>query len=328
MMETELVWTEKYRPRRLSEMVDREEIVKRLETFVKTKNMPHLLFVGPPGTSKTTSALALVYDMYNGNVSGNYIELNASDERGIDVIRNRVKEFARSVPLGDVPFKIIILDECDSTTEEAQQALRRTMERYSSTTRFILIANELYKIIEPIQSRCAVFRFGPLPDSAILERLKEIATKENIKYEEEALRMIVEKAEGDMRKAINFAQGAAAIEGAITVKSVKDFIGYAGVGKIDQVFEKAFHGDLEAAVSTLNNLLYNEGIPPKEIIRGIHKNTTQSTLSAQEKADIVAMLADVEYRIHSGADPEIQISALLAKISTLSADKRKKQSGS
>jgi len=324
MADSETVWTEKYRPRTLDEMVDREEIVARLKTFVKTKSMPHLLFVGPPGTSKTTSALALVNDIYNGNVSGNYIELNASDERGIDVIRNKVKEFARSIPLGEIPFKIIILDECDSMTEEAQQALRRTMEKYSTNTRFILIANELFKIIEPIQSRCAVFKFGPIPDDAILRRLEEIAQKEGIKYEKEALKIIVEKSEGDMRRAINFAQGAAAIEGAITVKSVKDFIGYVGVGKIDQIYEKASQGDLKSAIDVLNKLLYDEGIPPKEIVRRLHRNIMQSSIDFQPKTELLSLLADVEFRIYSGADPEIQISAFLAKLVSISVPEKKK----
>ncbi|HDD05185.1 MAG TPA: replication factor C small subunit, partial [Candidatus Aenigmarchaeota archaeon] len=161
------IWTEKYRPKTLDEVVGQEKVVEKLKAFVRAKNLPHLLFAGPAGTGKTTCALAIARELYGEEWRDNLLELNASDERGIDTIRTKVKEFARTKPIGDFPFKIILLDEADALTRDAQQALRRTMENFSSTCRFILDCNFSSKIIEPIQSRCAIFRFKPLEKEAI-----------------------------------------------------------------------------------------------------------------------------------------------------------------
>ncbi|HEX69475.1 MAG TPA: replication factor C small subunit, partial [Candidatus Bathyarchaeota archaeon] len=197
-----MMWTEKYRPRTLDEIVDQEEIVSRLKGFVKARNVPHCLFAGPPGTGKTTAALCMAHDLYGENFANYIMELNASDERGINVIRETVKTFARTIAIGEVPFKIFILDEADNMTADAQQALRRTMERYTETCRFILIANYSGRIIEPIQSRCAPFRFTYLPPEKIAERLRFIAEKENVELQDTGLKAILDISGGDMRKAI------------------------------------------------------------------------------------------------------------------------------
>ena len=208
---SELLWAEKYRPRSLAEVVNQKEVVERLKKFVAEKNVPHMLFAGPPGTGKTTVAHAFAHDLYGENYRQYMLELNASDERSITVIRSKVKEFARSKVTGEVPFKIVLLDEADNMTADAQQALRRLMELYSANTRFILTANYPSKIIEPIQSRCAVFRFTPLKKEDVVGRLMYICQNENIKCYDKALELIYELSEGDMRKAINILQSAAAI---------------------------------------------------------------------------------------------------------------------
>ena len=176
----EEIWIEKYRPEKLDDIAGQDEIVRRLKSYVKTRNLPHLLFSGPPGVGKTAASISIVREIYGEGWRNNFIELNASDERGIDIIRHKVKDFARMAPLGDADFKVIFLDEADALTNDAQSALRRTMERYSATTRFILSCNYSSKIIEPIQSRCAVYRFRALSGEAIGKRISYIAAEENL----------------------------------------------------------------------------------------------------------------------------------------------------
>ena len=175
------IWVDKYRPKSFDDIIGQEYFVKRVRSFVESRSLPHLLFAGSPGTGKTTTALVVARELYGENgLRGNFLELNASDDRGIDVIRNRIKEFAKLKSLTDIPYKIIILDEADSLTKEAQQALRRTMEKYSATCRFILACNEISKLIDPIQSRCVIFKFKPLSEKALLDLVKRIEKAEKI----------------------------------------------------------------------------------------------------------------------------------------------------
>src|SRR5438876_36516 len=205
--------------------MDQEEIVSRLKDFVKRGTMPHCLFAGPPGTGKTTAGLCLAHDLFGERFQDAFKELNASDERGIDVVRTTVKEFARMASLTTVPFKILVLDEADNMTSDAQGALRRTMENYTSTCRFILCCNYSGRIIEPIQSRCALFRFTPLPEEKVVESLHRIAKNENLKTTEGGLKTIVEVAEGDLRKAINILQAASSMSKGISEETVCSIVG-------------------------------------------------------------------------------------------------------
>jgi replication factor C small subunit len=189
------IWTEKYRPSTFSEVVGQEDIIKRVEALTKSLNIPHLLFAGPAGTGKSTLALIVVKELFGSNWKDNYLELNASDERGINIVREKVKNFARTKSLGNIPFKIIFLDEADALTPEAQQALRRTMENFSSTCRFILSCNYSSKIIDPIQSRCAIFRFRLLEKKDVERVMKKIAEKENLIINPEAMEIIYEGSE-------------------------------------------------------------------------------------------------------------------------------------
>ncbi|HIC98668.1 MAG TPA: replication factor C small subunit [Pyrodictiaceae archaeon] len=314
----ELLWAEKYRPRSLDEIVNQEEVVKRLKKFVRERNMPHLLFVGPPGTGKTTAAHALAHDLYGENYGQYMLELNASDERGIDTIRTKVKEFARSKTPSEIPFKIVLLDEAVNMTADAQQALRRLMEMYTATTRFILIANYPSKIIEPIQSRCAVFRFTPLKKEDVVARLKWICEKEGCQYDEEALAVIYELSEGDMRRAINILQAAAAL-GKVTVDVVYKVVGLAKPHEVREMIKLALDGRFMEARNKLRELMINYGLSGIDVIKQIHREVFSSEFKVPE--DVRVLIADyageVQFRLVEGADDEIQLNAFLAWLTLL-----------
>ncbi len=314
----ELLWAEKYRPRSLDEIVNQEEIVRRLKKFVEEKNMPHLLFVGPPGTGKTTAAHALAHDLYGENYRQYMLELNASDERGIETIRTKVKEFARSRTPPGVPFKIVLLDEADNMTADAQQALRRLMEMYTASTRFILIANYPSKIIEPIQSRCAIFRFTPLKKEDVVARLKWICQQEHCQYDEEALETIYEISEGDMRRAINILQAACAL-GRVTVEAVYKVVGLAHPREIREIIKLALDGRFTDARKKLRELMINYGLSGTDVIKQIHREIFGPELKLPDELRV--MIADyageIQYRLVEGADDEIQLNAFLAWLAML-----------
>jgi replication factor C small subunit len=310
-----LPWTEKYRPKNLAEVVGQSETVTSLKAFVKVKNMPNLLFAGPPGVGKTTCCLALAKELYDESIAGNFMELNASDERGIDIVRGRIKDFARSVSLGEAPFKLIFLDEGDALTSDAQQALRRTMESNSAVTRFVISANYSSKIIEPIQSRCAVFRFMPLNEKEVQEALEHIAKDEKLKVDADAYEAMFYVSEGDMRKAINVLQGSAMHSSHITSKLVHKISSRATPKEVRLMTELALKGEFQEARANLDKLIISYGLSGEDILLQIYREIPKLDIDEKEKIRLIGVVGEYNFRLVQGANERIQLEALLANFS-------------
>jgi len=308
------VWAEKYRPAKLADVINQKHIVERVKAFVKDRNVPNMLFAGPPGSGKTTVALAIAREVYGKEWRANVLEKNASDERGIDVIRGAVKDFARTKSMGAVPYKIILLDEADALTQEAQQALRRTMETYTSVSRFILIANYSSKIIEPIQSRTAVFRFKSLTDADIKSYIERIAEGEKLKISSDAYDTIITLSEGDLRKVSNLLQASAALGEKITADVVYDVASRARPDDVRKMLEVVLKGHFADARNMLHDMLLKQGLAGSDIIREIHRQIYSiDGLSEETKVRLVEKCGEYEFRISEGGSDLIQLEALLAQ---------------
>lgn len=306
------IWTEKFRPSKFNELVGQDEIIKRVESLTNSLNIPHLLFAGPAGTGKSTLALIIVKELFKDKWRDNYLELNASDERGINVIREKVKNFARTKSLGKVPFKVIFLDEADALTPEAQQALRRTMENYSSTCRFILSCNYSSKIIDPIQSRCAIFRFKLLEKKDIEKIIKRIGDSEKLTINPEAVELIYEGSEGDCRRAINILQSTASITPSITSNLVSTIISNTKPKDIKVVLDYAISGDFQQAREKLLDIMLRESVSGQDVIKTIQKEIWNLPVEPEIKIKLTEKTGEAEFRIVEGSDPFIQLQALLA----------------
>jgi len=306
------IWTEKYRPQRFTEVAGQEEIIKRVNSLTNSLNIPHLLFAGPAGTGKSTMALIIVKELFKDNWKENYLELNASDERGINIVREKVKSFARTKSLGEVPFKVIFLDEADALTPEAQQALRRTMENYSGTCRFILSCNYSSKIIDPIQSRCAIFRFKLLEKRDIEKVMKNICEKEKIEVTPEAMEILYEGSEGDCRRSINLLQSTSSISPKITAELISTVISNTKPKDIKVVLDYALAGDFQRAKDKLLDIMLKESISGQDVIKSIQKEIWNLPIEPEIKVKLTEKTGEVEFRIVEGSDPFIQLQSLLA----------------
>lgn len=306
------IWTEKYRPSKFSEMYGQKDIVKKIKAFVEKENMPHLLFAGPPGIGKTTLSLVIAKELFGENWRNNFLETNASDERGIDVIRNKVKDFARTKAVDTNLPKIIYLDECDSLTKEAQQALRRTMETYSGTARFILSCNYSSKIIDPIQSRCAVFRFKPLKQEDIHELVCHIAKNEGLQLNDDAKNALVEVSEGDMRRAINTLQSCSVLGKEIGANVIYDLANFARPKEVDVVLQMALDGEFKRARDKMLEVMLTYGLSGMDMIKQIQAEVLKLNVDGIIKLRMIEKCGETEFHLVEGSDEFIQLEALLA----------------
>jgi replication factor C small subunit len=318
-----LMWVEKYRPANLKEIINQRDIVNGLSNFSKEPDeIPHLLFSGPAGVGKTTTALCLAKELLGESWRTDTLELNASDERGIKMVRERVKEFAAVMKLptdrdNKKMFRIIILDEADEMTSEAQTALRRIIEDSSRTTRFIIICNYLSQIIEPIQSRCVVFKFRRLSREDVSDYLRFICEKQGVRFEEKAFSTIYDSTLGDLRHSINILQAAAGM-GAVSSSSVASSIGLSGKTRVKEIIKLALAGKFHEARFRLFELMQVYGMSENDFLK--YANQEAYDLKLDRPDEFAALMAEYDYRLVTGAHPEIQLVALLAQLSKLRSD--------
>ncbi len=309
----EEIWIEKYRPKKLDDVAGQNEIVERLKSYVKTKNVPHLMFAGPAGTGKTTCALAMAKELFGETWKQNLNELNASDERGIGIIRGKIKDFARTAPIGKADFKIIFLDEADSLTNDAQSALRRTIEKYTRICRFILSVNYSSKVIEPIQSRCTVFRFSPIKPDDIKKYMRIIAQKEKLEITKDGLETLIFISKGDLRKAINILQVGASTNDKITAELLYETTSTAKPDDIKKLINTALEGKFMAARNILYDLLIQYGLSGEDVVKQIHQTIYDLSIPDESKINLIERTGETDFRITEGSNAHIQLESLLAQ---------------
>jgi len=308
------IWTEKYRPDNFSDIKGQKDIIKRVKAFVEQKNMPHQMFAGPAGVGKSTLALVVAKKLFGETWRQNFLELNASDERGIDIVRVKVKDFARTRAIGNVPFKIIFLDECDALTREAQQALRRTMENYTQTCRFILSCNYSSKIIDPIQSRCAVFKFKPLEKKDIEEILDKIAKEEKIKIDEKVKDALYKVSNGDCRRMENILQSCVALGKNVSEDLVYSMAAVANPVEIRDVLKIALENKFVEARNKLLDVMLKNGLAGLDVIKQMQKEILEIDFDNKKKMLLIEKCGEIEFRMTEGSDEFIQLESLLASI--------------
>ncbi|KAM3238368.1 replication factor C subunit 2 isoform X1 [Capsicum annuum] len=316
LMQSSQPWVEKYRPKQVKDVAHQDEVVRVLSNTLETSNCPHMLFYGPPGTGKTTTALAIAHQLFGPELyKSRVLELNASDDRGINVVRTKIKNFA-AVAVGSSrqggypcpPFKIIILDEADSMTQDAQNALRRTMETYSKVTRFFFICNYISRIIEPLASRCAKFRFKPLTEEIMGSRILHICKEEGLNLDSEALSTLSSISQGDLRRAITYLQSAARLFGSSI--SAKDLISVSGVIPnvvVQAIFSACRSGNFDLANKEVNNVIA-EGYPVSQMLSQLYDIVVDADdISDEQKARICKKFAEADKCLVDGADEYLQL---------------------
>jgi replication factor C small subunit len=310
-----VMWTEKYRPTSLDDVVGHDTAVERFRRFLDddTGGLPHTILFGPPGTGKTAVAMGWAHDHYGESVSENVREFNASDERGIDVIRDKIKNWCRSAPAAGYSYKVVFLDEADQLTADAQNALRRIMEQYSDTTRFILTANYINQISDPLQSRCSPFHFSAVEDAEVRKALLNVIDGEDITVEEDALDKVVRAADGRVRDAIMVLREAT-VDGELREDLVESVTGVVDEAVVRDICEEALKGNPDEAMRRLDVDLFKEGANPSLLVEAFREVIPDLSMPEDSRVKAFEILADVDDRVHRGLNPQVQFHALLGHL--------------
>jgi len=306
-----LPWVEKYRPSTLEDVVSQDDIVTTLERLVGSQKMPHLLFYGPPGTGKTSTILAIAKGMYGQNMNQMVLQLNASDDRGIDVVRNQIKEFSSTRMVFSSAHKLIILDEADAMTNDAQMALRRVIEKYTKNVRFCIICNYVSKIIPALQSRCTRFRFSPLSKNQIVGRLDDIVAAEGVTATTEGKDALIRLARGDMRKVVNILQATAMAFPEVTENNVYLCTGNPLPDDMQQIVSWLLNSKFSEALNNIWTLKTLKGLALQDILTEVAPFVSAIEFPAEVRIYITEKLADLEYRLSTGSNERVQLAGLV-----------------
>ena len=324
-----LPWTEKYRPLTLSDVASHESIIDVIRTFVVGNKLPHLLLHGPPGTGKTSTILALTHELYGPERSTMVLELNASDARGIDVVRDEIQSFASTARPFSSAFKLVVMDECDSMTKDAQFALRRIVEKFTKHTRFCLVCNYASKIIPALQSRCTKFRFAPIEREAMSARLRCVIQSEGLQISDECLEAIQQLGEGDMRRTLNVLQSACLSASDMTIETIHDALGVLTEGEVLHVLQSLLQQPASSTLESLKFLKRSKSFALLDLVKALSEALFSVHLRPKVRAQLLKGLADIEQAVSFTSTEKIQTLSLISiflhvrdEISTCSTSSR------
>ncbi|KAG2338608.1 P-loop containing nucleoside triphosphate hydrolase protein [Suillus weaverae] len=309
-----LPWLQKYRPVTLDDVVSHKDITTTIVKFIEKNRLPHLLFYGPPGTGKTSTILAVARRIYGAEYKKQILELNASDDRGIDVVREQIKQFAETRTLFSKGFKLIILDEADMMTQQAQAALRRVIEQYTKNVRFCIICNYVNKIAPAIQSRCTKFRFSPLPITEVEKRVNDVVEAEKVNLTQDGKKALLKLSKGDMRRALNVLQACHAAYSSIGETEIYNCTGNPHPSDIETIVNSMLSDEFTTSYQMISAMKTERGLALQDLISGTYEYVETIDFKPQARVYLLDFLATTEHRLSTGGSEKMQLSALLGAL--------------